>query len=334
MKNDVIELFLNLSSKEQSGFTCTSTKPPMFDLDTIKQLEIMLRTPYQVAQARKSSLLRNDGCNSEHSHHHEQGIGLPSIFVNHIIKPSIESFLSSLSYDINNDDYEVSLSSQLETKLLHRVLSFLSSICKLDVTLSEEIAKSGSHVHLSKIIYLDSSSIIDSKYQNHVSKGKENNDGNDDGISLSESKQSLQQRKEQDEDLLTEIQDLACEIVHDSRIPHLTFPVKVSPFTREELINRLPLEFHVQSPYYNNENSVVKKEMEDSSIIGSCAISERMSFLVQQVTDRQSAQEDVGFGTYGRHLIKRRRERKQIFCTHLLPPLFIKSHVAKCSRFE
>ena len=299
MNNDVMELFLNLlpsygtSSKEQNGVTFTSPKQPIFDLDTIKQLEILLRTPYQVAEARKSSLLRNDVSNSEYSHHDEQWIGLPSMLVNHIIKPSIEAFISSIYYEINNKNCEVSLSSQLESKLLHRVLSFLSSICKLDVTLSEEIAKGGSHVYLSKIIYLDTSSIIDTKYQNCVPRAKEDNGG------ISESKQSLQERKEQDEDLLTEIQDLACDIVHDSRIPHLTFPVKVSPFTREELMNRLPLEFHVQSPYCNNESSVGKKEMKESSSIDNYTISERMSFLVQQVTDRQSAQEDVGFGKYG-----------------------------------
>jgi hypothetical protein len=92
---------------------------------------------------------------------------------------------------------------------------------------------------------------------------------------------------EQDEDVLTEIQDEACEIVYDSRLPNLTFPVKISPFTTDELIQRLPLEFQVQSPYY------VQDDSHDHDVFAS-----KMSFLIQQVTDRQSAQEDVGFGKF------------------------------------
>jgi predicted nicotinamide N-methyase len=74
---------------------------------------------------------------------------------------------------------------------------------------------------------------------------------------------------EQVEDSLVEIQDLACELAYNTSIP---YPAKVSPFTLEELHARLPLTFDICSPK-----------------------GEREYFMVGQVTDRQSAQDDVGF---------------------------------------
>jgi hypothetical protein len=91
----------------------------------------------------------------------------------------------------------------------------------------------------------------------------------------------------------------------------LTFPVKISPFTKEELLNRLPLEFHVQSPYFyddsinhDNINGVNDNSNADANAISkdnlsfNLSVSKFMTFIVQQVTDRQSSQEDVGFGEF------------------------------------
>jgi len=81
---------------------------------------------------------------------------------------------------------------------------------------------------------------------------------------------STQQQYEQEEDALIEIQDLACELAYSD--PSITYPAKISPFSLEELQARLPLIFDVCSPNGNRE-----------------------CLMVQQVTERQSAQEDVGF---------------------------------------
>ena len=82
---------------------------------------------------------------------------------------------------------------------------------------------------------------------------------------------------EHDEDAIVEIQDLAAEIAY-AECGMCTFPVRaISPFTQEELVNRLPLLFRIKSP--NKQEIPVE-----------------VSLLIHQVTDRQSAQEDVGYG--------------------------------------
>lgn len=71
---------------------------------------------------------------------------------------------------------------------------------------------------------------------------------------------------EETQDLVFELHDMACEIVSQG-----TFQKNALPYTREEQIQRLPLKFHFHT---------------DDAI------------LIHQVTARQSAQEDVGFGTF------------------------------------
>ena len=219
-----------------------------------------------------------------------QGEGLSNPLVNHLLKPATHRFICMIDTITSSIDEAAlkSLSSSLirntnETKILCQVLQLFTRLTQLDITLTEEMAKCGSHFYLSKIIHLDSSSIVQSIYGS-----KESFVGNEaNGELKSEGLLSRQFIFEQDEDVLTEIQDEACEIVYDSRLPNLTFPVKISPFTTDELIHRLPLEFQVQSPYY------VQDDSHDHDVFAS-----KMSFLIQQVTDRQSAQEDVGFGKF------------------------------------
>jgi predicted nicotinamide N-methyase len=75
---------------------------------------------------------------------------------------------------------------------------------------------------------------------------------------------------EDEEDTLVALQDFAAEVAHCD--PSISYPAKHSPFELEELHSRLPLVFNVTSPLGKHE----------------CV-------LVKQITQRQSAQEDVGF---------------------------------------
>jgi hypothetical protein len=80
--------------------------------------------------------------------------------VNYLLKQPVEDFLSSIRANTSI----ASLASRSETKLYYKVLQLHLHLTQLDVTLSEEMVKSGLHVHLSKLIFLDSSSIIETMY--------------------------------------------------------------------------------------------------------------------------------------------------------------------------
>lgn len=82
---------------------------------------------------------------------------------------------------------------------------------------------------------------------------------------------------EEDEDAVVVLQDLACEI---GSLGGGAFPIKYSPFSIGELSSRLPLHFTIKPL------DVEKEEKENCS---------DQSILINQVTKRQSAQEDVGF---------------------------------------
>ena len=86
---------------------------------------------------------------------------------------------------------------------------------------------------------------------------------------------------EEDLDTVMELQDLACEI---GSLCGGAFPIKLSPFTTEELRARLPLCFSVSSVDSQNNNDVVVENTH-----------QRINVLIHQVTARQGAQEDVGF---------------------------------------
>eukprot|EP00557_Chaetoceros_sp_GSL56_P007642 CAMPEP_0176502650 /NCGR_PEP_ID=MMETSP0200_2-20121128/14872_1 /TAXON_ID=947934 /ORGANISM="Chaetoceros sp., Strain GSL56" /LENGTH=529 /DNA_ID=CAMNT_0017901747 /DNA_START=417 /DNA_END=2006 /DNA_ORIENTATION=- len=136
--------------------------------------------------------------------------------------------------------------------IMHQVLLLLLQVCKLDPTLTEEMAKGcGMHSLLSNILRIDVYNILDELHDPSIA--------------------SSRQEYETLEDALIAIQDLAAQLAHvDTTVG---YPVKVSPFTLEELQARLPLVFTIVSP------SGKRKEC----------------FMVHQVTERQSAQEDVGF---------------------------------------
>ena len=215
--------------------------------DATNKLYRFLNSSRKVAMARMETLQTVNEIGEDEEEEGEEGLSYP--IVNYLLKPSVGRFLSMVDQFTSStvtttattkDKRELlqsSLTYQNETKVLLKVLRLYIRLMQFDITLSEEMAKSGSHMVLSKLIYLDSSLVIQDMY----------------GVKdeIDDDKREIM---EQDEDLLTEIQDYACEIVHDLRIPQLSFPVKVSPFMKDELMNRLPLEFHVQSPYYQNNN--------------------------------------------------------------------------------
>jgi hypothetical protein len=87
---------------------------------------------------------------------------------------------------------------------------------------------------------------------------------------------------EEDQDAIMELQDLACEIAAIG-----IFPLKFAPLCVEDLRHRLPLDFSVEPV---NECSSSKKP------IANQGASETETILIHQVTTRQSAQHDVGFG--------------------------------------
>ena len=270
----VLDVLIDLQNLSSSVSDTTQRKEevvvsPLYS--AANYLYSLLDSPKVVAMARIDALQNDMELFS--------GEGLSNPIVYHLLKPAVHDFLSMINDDqivLDKSTLDslalVSLASRKETKTLNRVLDLYLRLIQLDITLAEEMIKVGSHIILLKVIHLDSTAITQNMYGAKDNYNREEID-----------------IIEQDEDVLTEIQDQACEIVHDMRLPHLTFPVKVSPFTNEELILRLPLEFHVHSPYYQSAKGTVNPETK--LVVPSC-----MSFLVQQVTDRQSAQDDVGFG--------------------------------------
>lgn len=260
--------------------------------EAVERLTVLLNSSKAVAMARIETLhIDDEECESHNCAGDDVGLAYP--LVEYLLKPTVYQFLSMLKTTLLQDEEtsSYSIASKKETQLLCKILQLFVQLMKLDVTLSEEIAKCGSHLVLSKVIYLDSTIIIESMY------GSSKVIDNSHHAYVEEKKDefviSRKEIIEQDEDILTEIQDQACGIVYDLRLPHLTFPVKVSPFSKDELIQRLPLVFQVQSPYCGDEQIDCNERIDDT-----CSISKSMSFLIQQITDRQSAQEDVGFGKF------------------------------------
>jgi hypothetical protein len=80
---------------------------------------------------------------------------------------------------------------------------------------------------------------------------------------------------------ILELQDLACEIAATCT----KFPLATAPLSMEELVARLPLIFTIESAQDNGEEEVMPDK-------------ETRMVLIHQVTARQSAQEDTGFGAF------------------------------------
>jgi predicted nicotinamide N-methyase len=176
-----------------------------------------------------------------------------------------------------------------EIKTLRQLLLIHLQISTLDSTLAEEMVKGcGSRRHLSKLIRSDVYSILSMHSDLIEHNTNSNTNTHEDEHSIHEDEHGNEQQDaistdsatatattdrelyEQTEDSLVEIQDLACELAHSN--PSTPYPAKISPYTFQELHARLPLTFDICSPKGKREH-----------------------FMVGQVTDRQSAQDDVGF---------------------------------------
>lgn len=140
-----------------------------------------------------------------------------------------------------------SLSTNPSFLLLHDCIQIHLKCSRMDPSLGEELGAQGTHMQLRRVIQFDLSDV-----QGRMS--------------------------EEDVDTIIALQDLACEVA-----VHGNFPMKVSPFSRDTLIERLPLTFEIK-PMRTLQN--VCDEGGDREIV-----------LIHQVSMRQSAQEDVGFGT-------------------------------------
>jgi hypothetical protein len=141
---------------------------------------------------------------------------------------------------------------------LVRVLKLVRRLVQQDPTLAEEIGRQGAHVYLTRLM-------------NGAPPPQLEPSG--------ESAAAAEGDLEAYDDIVEEIQELAGEIAVASR-PY--FPMAHQPFSATELKARLPLVFTMP-----NGNSRDKESEPDST---------SNTILVRQVTTRQSAQDDVGFG--------------------------------------
>ena len=124
---------------------------------------------------------------------------------------------------------------------LYQILEFHYCLARNDPVLYEEIGRAGGHILLLQIIKLD----VDDTSCNW---------------------------SEEEFDDFFSLKDIACEI---GLLCRPSFPLPLSPYTKEEVIKRLPLSFPLKSDDDNQRHYCV---------------------LINQVQDRQSAQDDVGFG--------------------------------------
>ena len=236
-----------------------------------KEIEGNLKSQRSLALYR-IRLLEEEECDGDDCYHIDgaasRAIGFPSLFLP-LLSQSIEKFIAIISRNrICCDDCDgneqnttttTSLSQVTETIDLVRLLTIYRRISELDPVLDEEIGKQGAHLRLSRIIKLDIYS-IDCCQCTDDDKTNEAN-----------------------QDTIIEIQDLACEIASFSK----TFPLPASPFVNEDLRARLPLVFNI-CPVAGYKT---QSESESSSGYNKDGI----TILINQVTDRQSAQKDVGF---------------------------------------
>ena len=144
-----------------------------------------------------------------------------------------------------------------ETKRLGQLLEIHLKVCQVDEIFAHELACEGSHMQLLRII---------------------------------QSPMLGEPICERNQDIVMELQDIACSIAatYDS------FPMRVTPFTLEELQERLPLSFLI-APVKEDDNPC-DDVVENDRINTSKNQLPTESILIHQVAKRQSAQEDVGFG--------------------------------------
>jgi hypothetical protein len=210
--------------------------------DNLTTLEEAITSPYQISLLRISLLKEDDG--------------FAAMFVP-FLKNALDSWLLSFEKLPNLEEEEKKeeevilseplISELVETSILRRVLQVHVAISRLDKGLGEELGRQGSHVVLSRLMRYD----------------------------------GFLRGREEDQDTVMELHDLACEIATNG-----AFPLKVAPFSIDDLKCRLPIQFDIH-PVGESSNGPSENDAEQ----------ELQQVLINQVTERQSAQVDVGFGT-------------------------------------
>jgi hypothetical protein len=212
-----------------------------------------LSTPRQIALYRIELLKEeNDDHDDDGQQQPPQG-GLAAMLVP-LLKDSLTAWLAQPIV------HGALLSSLMETVNLQLVLQLHLHVTKMNPSLGEELGRQGSHAPLVKLMNLDLA-----EYSGTNIDGDDSVDIDVDG-----------DIDEANQDMVIELQDLACEIAALAS----SFPVKVAPFCAHGLRQRLPLVFSIGA-------------VTDES--GAKTFTEKV--LIHQVTIRQTAQEDVGFGT-------------------------------------
>lgn len=182
---------------------------------------------------------------------------LPALLCD-VLQQAIDGFLQTTTSRRHVVAEPGSLTTATSTRLLRECMQIHLNCVRMDPALGVELGAQGTHVQLRRIIQFDLSSVQD-------------------------------QWTEEDMDVIIAMQDLACEIALYAKND---FPMKVSPFTREALRERLPLTFEIRSLSQDGASKTEKDVVDDD------AVEEEELVLIHQVTMRQSAQEDVGFGRY------------------------------------
>lgn len=173
----------------------------------------------------------------------DSGLSFPALLTENL-KSSLQRWL-----DIARPECSliVPLKSTAETCDLVRILNLYRRLAEGDTSLEEEIGLEGAHAYLAKLIKFDGSNL----------------------------------ENEADQDVVLDMQDLACEIAALST----SFPMRAAPFTMEELRERLPLFFS----FFPVTAGFVHEEGEAEEDGG-------FTILINQVHSRQTSQKDVGFG--------------------------------------
>lgn len=189
------------------------------------------------------------------------GSGLPVILCR-LLRDSLDAFLdesAACRCSSTSSHQTTSLEGKVSTRHLRDCLQIHLRCSRLDPCLGEELGSQGTHVQLRRLIQCD----------------------DDDDM--------VGDMSEPDADVLMELQDVACEIA----ALYNNFPMKASPCTREMLLERLPLTFTIRSDAVPSNDKSNSGDDDDQQLVENEEI-----VLIHQVTARQSAQEDVGFGEY------------------------------------
>jgi hypothetical protein len=238
--------------------------------ERLLSLQKELSTPREIAFYR-IKLLEDDVNDGDGQQQQPDG-GLASILVP-LLKDSLSAWLTlTLAKKLHKKQGVNSalLSEMTGTMNLRLALAIHLQVTKMNPSLGEELGREGSHAPLVKLMNLDLAEFVDGDKTDHCTVDEAN------------------------QDCVIELQDLACEIAALAS----SFPVKVAPFCAHGLRQRLPLVFFVgallpaMQDLHSKNGTCGSGEYEKQS-----KNAEAETVLIHQVTTRQSAQEDVGFGT-------------------------------------